>query len=286
MKERIIKIIIVLLIIACIFAGFVFYGIYVAPSSLRITHESIASNKIPAAMNDVNIAFISDVHYGEFMDKNRFKKMIDELNLADPDIVVFGGDLFTDPVKEGTKQTDINDVTEILNSINAPLGKFYVLGEDDLKTSDTRTFVSNILYNSGFEDLTNRSIKVHNGTVDSITLIGLDSSINGNPDITSAFANTSSDGFNIVFTHVPDELANVPNDSADLAFAGHSHGGQISLPLIGPVSSSAGCTKFESGIYNTGNLQICISNGIGTTGVDMRLFSPAEIVIYRLIAKS
>lgn len=286
MKHRIVKMLLVLLVIIGVGAAFVFYGIYVAPEHYQITNESISSRKIPTALDNVSVAFISDIHYGEFTDNKRLKKMVDKINQASPDVVLFGGDLFTDALTVGANTEKVNYVTKELNDIKAPLGKFYVLGECDTKTVDSKTLVANILYNSGFEDLTNRNIKLHNGSATSVTLIGIDSLINGSPDIQNAFNGVSSDSFNIVFTHVPDELAQVPSTSADLAFAGHSHGGQVSIPFFGSLTSTDGADKFESGIHTVNNLTICISNGLGTTGVDMRLFSPAEIVIYRLISKS
>lgn len=285
MKRRLLKTLVWTLIITLIGAGFIFYAMYVAPENIKTTHKSITSEKISESLHDVNIAYISDINYGEFVDESRFKAMIETINNASPDIVLFGGDLFTDPDKIAANPEVVQMITDQLKSIEAPLGKFYVLGDCDVKSESGKTIVSNILYNAGFENLTNRNLKIHNGTSDSFNLVGIDSLIGGTPDIQSAYANISNTSFTIAFTHAPDIYADIPEDSTDLAFAGHSHGGQISLPIIGSLTSIEGAQKYESGTYQVKNLTIDISNGLGTTNVDMRLFSPPEVLIYRLVKK-
>lgn len=287
MKHRILKTLLFSLIIALICASTLFYAMYIAPENIKITHKTIESNKISESIHDTNIAYISDIHYGEFVDEDRFKDMIKTINSASADVVLFGGDLFTDPntfiSNPETKQMIIDE----LKSIEAPLGKFYVLGECDIKSEESKAFVKDILYQAGFEDLTNKNIKIHNGTSESFVLVGLDvvKSLGGTPDIQSAYTNISENSFVVAFTHAPDVYADIPDNSTDLAFAGHSHGGQISLPIIGSLDSIVGATKFEKGTYEIKNLTIAISNGLGTTDVDMRLFSPPEVLMYRLSKK-
>lgn len=283
MKHHILKLLLVFLVIALISAGCIFYALYIAPGNIKTTHKNIASPKISEELHDVNIAFISDIHYGEFVDEKRFSAMIDTLNESAPDIVLFGGDLFTNPDAYTSDEKNVAMITKQLTSIKAPLGKFYVLGECDLKSQGGKELVSSILYNAGFENLTNRNIKVHNGGNDSFNLVGIDSIVGGTPDIQSAYTNINSQAFTVVFSYAPDVFATIPADTSDLALAGHSHGGQISLPLLGSLKAIDGATKFESGTYSIDNLTIAISNGLGTTDVDMRLFSPAEILIYRLV---
>ena len=286
MKRRILKTLLFSLIMTLICAITLFYAMYIAPENIKITHKSISSPKISEVIEDVNIAYISDFHYGEFVDKERFENMIDKINSAGPDVVLFGGDLFSNPDAFLTDLKTKQMIVDKLKSIEAPLGKFYVLGDCDLKSVETKNLVSDILYEAGFENLTNKNIKIHNGTNENFVLVGLDSLLGGTKDIQRAYTNISENSFVVAFTHAPDIYADIPDNSTDLAFAGHSLGGQIALPIIGALNSIEGASKFEKGIYEIKNLTIAISNGLGTTGVDMRLFSPPEILIYRLARKN
>ncbi|MFV0382036.1 MAG: metallophosphoesterase [Breznakia sp.] len=284
MKRFILKFLIVVVSISLVIAITVFYAIYISPSNLNISHRTISSPKIEKDMDDVTIAFVSDVHYGEFMDHDRLSVMIEDINALSPDVVLFGGDVFSDPMNIAASPDEVSLVSKLFASIKAPLGKFYVLGESDLQNEDAKTFVSTFLYNAGFENLTNKNVNLHNGTASFVSLVGIDSLVGGTPNVEQAFTNVNQESFTIVFTHVPDQLASINDNSCDLAFAGHSHGGQLSLPLIGALTSQEGTSIYERGQYDSNRLHIEISNGLGTSDVDMRLFSPPEVLVYRLNA--
>lgn len=282
MKRKLLKLLSFLLICAIVVAGCLFYAIYISPDKLTVKYDILSSSKIPKSMDDVNIGYFSDVYYMEFMDDERLDKMIKEINNSDIDILLFGGDLFANPQSEAINAEVISKITNKLATIKAPLGKFYVLGDIDNTSVDTRTLVSNILYNAGFEDMSNRNIKLHNGSNEGISLIGLDNSINGNVDIQAAFTGVSSETYTILFTHTPDNISLIANDSINYAIAGHSLGGQIYLPAIGTLKKIEGAVTYMHGKYEIGNFILNVSNGLGTTESDMRLFCPPQFNILRL----
>lgn len=282
MKQKLVKILISLLMIALTLATILYYGIYISPEKVSVQYESIISSKIPASLDNVTVGYFSDVYYLEFMDDKRFEKMLDKMKEAHVDVLLFGGDLFADAHSEKIDGEVIDKLTKQLSSFHAPLGKFYVLGDRDLQSADSKTLVSNILYNAGFEELYNEGIKIHNGKMESINLIGLENMINGNSDIQSAFANTSKENFNILFTHTPDTISNLPVDAFDVAIAGHSLGGQIRIPLFGALKKSEAAEKYSYGLYTYNGNSIRISNGLGTKEADMRLFCPPQFNIFVL----
>lgn len=284
MKERLLKVLIVLLVIVIAFAGVLFYSMYFAPENYQVQHESITSTKIPEDMDEINIAYISDIHYGEFVDEERLQDMIDKINKAAPDVILFGGDLFSDPASFIDQPEQTAKVKELLSSLDAPLGKFYVLGEADmpLDRTDAKTMVQNLLFDAGFEDMTNRNTRIHNGSTSSITLVGIDSLLGGSPNIQVAFTNVSADSFVVSFTHAPDIYTQLPDNVVSIAFAGHSHGGQISIPILGAFKSIEGAETYERGKHTRGTTTIHVSNGLGTSNVDMRVFANPQIVMYRL----
>lgn len=284
MIRKLLKIVSTLLFIALCIAGLFFYSIYVSVERLNVQYEVISSTKIPADLHNVKIAFISDLEYNRFMDKERLTNMITTINTAKPDVVIFGGDIFNLPLTYVPNDATKQEVSQLLKDIDAPLGKFAVLGEQDNVDENIRTMVTDILYASDFELINNTSIRIRNGTSESVTLIGLDSQLNGTIDIDKAFNNVSPEEFNILVTHCPDTvtLEELPKTNIDLMFAGHSHSSQIYIPFLGPLSSEEGAIRYNHGKYLINNLTLHVSNGMGTSTMDMRLFSPPQMLVYRL----
>ena len=284
MIKRLLKTVSVLIIIALVLAGIFFYSIFVSVENLTVSYHTVQSEKIPADMNDIQIAFITDLEYNHFMNKDRLTKMIHKINEVKPDIVLFGGDIFDLPLTYVPNDATKQEVSQLLKTIQAPLGKFAVLGEQDNVDKNVKSMVTDILKTSDFELLNNRSIRLRNGSQASITLIGMDSLIGGTIDINKAFSNVNQEEFNILMTHCPDtiQLEDLPKTNIDLMFAGHSHGSQIYIPLLGALSSDEGAQKYNHGKHTVNQTVLHVSNGMGTTAMDMRLFSPPQMLVYRL----
>lgn len=284
MVKKLLKIVSVLLILALCVAGIFFYSIFISVERLNVQYETISSTKIPADLNDVKIAYINDLEYNHYMDKERFTKMVDTINDARPDVLIFGGDIFYSPLTNIPDEAIKQELITLLKSIDAPLGKFAVYGEQDHADETTFEMVKDILYKSDFEVLNNTYIRIRNGSNESVTLIGLDSMVAGTIDISSAFANVNAEEFNILAMHCPDTilLPDLPKSSIDLAFAGHTHASQVYLPFLGPLSTTQGAEHYNHGTYNINGLLLHVANGLGTTKIDMRLFSPPQMLVYRL----
>lgn len=277
------RIILILILLLLLIAGLAYDAFFVASERFTIRYETIKSEQIPAQLNDVNILFFSDVHYNTFMTAERFDNVIQLINGASPDLVVFVGDLIDKPTLNYPTEEVIATLTAQLKAIKAPLGKFAVLGNHDLETQQTKELITTILTNADFEIITNRSILVRNKGSEAIGLVGLDSQALGTPDISSAFANVSPNGFNIVVAHTPDIADSLPADQTDLQISGHSHGGQVYFPIVGALYSAPYAEIYNKGKYRIDDrFTLDVMNGVGTTNKDVRFFADAEVVIYRL----
>ena len=284
MVRKLLKIVSVLICIALVIAGIFFYSIYISVDRVSLSYETISSNKIPESMNDITIAFISDIKYNEFMDKTRLSNMISKLTTTSPDIVIFGGDMFSEPDKNVPDSQMSKDITTILKSIEAPLGKFAILGDQDNVNEYVKKIVSQILYDSDFEVLSDSAIRLRNENSDSISLIGLNNLINGDPKPENAMKNVNENEFNILVTHCPDAVSKsgINLEYIDIALAGHSLGGQIYLPVLGPIYTEEGATTYNRGQYDINGSKLYVSNGLGTSKIDMRLMTPPQVLIFRL----
>lgn len=284
MVRKLLRIVSILLVLALIFMGSMYHALFVAVNHTNVRYETLRSDKIPESMNDIQILFFTDVEYGAFMNKNKLQDVIDTINDVQADVVIFGGDLFDHPEQNVPDEDTISAMTKMLKSISAPLGKYAVLGERDQVNEEVRTMVTQILDDADFELLSNTARRIRNQSMSGITLIGVDSQVSGSPDIDAALSNISDQEYNIMITHCPDLFTDesIPYASISLGLAGNSHGAQINIPLIGPYRQEEGSQTYPLGKYNISGMELQVSSGVGTTEVNARLFSPSEVVVYRL----
>ena len=129
------KIFILLGLIAAI-AGFLTYDAFnIAPKRYATRHETLSDEKIPRQLDDINILFFSDLEYGTFMNEERLNNLVDTINNISPDVIIFGGDLYD---QEAIANADSNTIlTNAFKSMDAPLGKYAVYGDND-RASSTR----------------------------------------------------------------------------------------------------------------------------------------------------
>ncbi|MBR3347566.1 MAG: metallophosphoesterase [Solobacterium sp.] len=285
-KLRIIRRILIVLGMICLLSLALLYDAYYkAPSRYQVRYENLESVFIPDQMNDVSILFFSDLDYGTFMDEARLTKLTDSINALSPDVIVFGGDLF-DQNATDTGPNAASAIIRCLSQLEAPLGKYAVLGDFDYRTPELRQQVEDILFQSDFELLLNSSVLIRNHGSGSVTLTGLDCGLYGYPDSDAAFANVGRTVYNIVIAHTPDQCELLPNDLTNYVLCGHSHGGQAYWGF-GALYTPSMAERYFRGkhtIQNTYTLDI--SNGVGTTIKDVRFLSNAEIVLYRLKHKA
>ncbi|MBQ1439409.1 MAG: metallophosphoesterase [Solobacterium sp.] len=280
-KKRILVHILSILLAISLFGLALYFDAYnTAPSRFQVRYETLDSVFIPSQMDDVTILYFSDLDYGTFMDRKRMEKLTGTINELSPDIILFGGDLFDQNAR--ISEQERTDVTELLSSMHAPLGKFAVLGDFDYRTPELPETVRSVLFDSDFELLINTSVILRNNGSDSITLTGLDSGLYGHPDINAAFANIGRAGYNIVLSHTPDLAEDMPSDLADYVLSGHSHGGQAYWGF-GALYTPPQAEMFFRGKHDIkGLFTLDITNGVGTTEQDVRFLANAEVVLYRL----
>lgn len=281
MKKRLVKILISMLLLVMLFLFYKEMSEY-AVKRVEVDASDQTFSKVPASFNQTTIVFFSDVHYNKFMDKERLLPFIETINQLEPDIVLFGGDLYDHPSVILPSNEVIAELTSMLESINAPLGKFAVLGNHDHESSKTVSIVRQTLENAGFELLVNEEAQIYNDQHEYISLVGIDSQLHGNPDVGLAFKEHRATDFTIVLSHTPDLVDLLDPNHVDWQLSGHSHGGQVALPFIGPMYKVPYAEKYTKQTQMVNGIQLNVSNGVGTTRMDMRLFANPQIHYYTL----
>lgn len=249
------------------------------PNQITTRYEQITSPSIPDSMDQVSIVFLSDLEYdpASFSDQ-KANDLFEQVQKLNPDVLLLGGDLFsaTADLSDSVRARMVN----WLSSIEAPLGKFAVYGEQDLIFENHRLIVEDVLRQSQVELLNNSSVVLSNNSPQGVRLGGFNISADPNA-LTATF---QPDQFCILLSHYPDHLITASQSglSIDYALSGHAHGTQISWPFFGGYQQIEGATQIDQHHQPALNFAYEISNGIGCVNVNARLNSPCEILYLTL----
>jgi uncharacterized protein len=243
--------------------------------------QEVVFEKTHDDLKELKIVFISDLHFGFSINENNFNDVINWVNKLDADVILFGGDLFNHP---STLLPDLamqQIVSNGLSRMNANIAKIAVLGNHDHESALTSTMTTQVLQDGGFYVLINQMQRLEIGS-GALQVVGIDSSILGKPNIEQSLALVNEDELVIVLTHTPDIALRLPSQKVDWQLSGHSHGGQIALPWIGPIFTPPDARVYTHGKYDVNNIRLDVTNGIGTTGIKARFFANPSIHLFIL----
>lgn len=262
------KIVIVLLVVLMLLG----YGIIIEPNLLKINNFEmghISSGKL-------RVVQFSDTHLDNNYTIKNLEKLVRIINLQNPDIIVFTGDLI-DCIDNHQYP---EDALEVLKKLKAKSGKVAVFGNHDYGAQGYK-YYEDMMNGAGFEVLVNSSVlyKVSEGI--NINVVGLDDALLGNPDYEKVSSLITRKYFDLLIMHEPDEIEHFENDTYELALAGHSHGGQVRIPFIGEVNTPPLAKKYVKGMYDISEeKKLYVSPGVGTTVIPIRLFNIPEISVF------
>lgn len=251
------------------------YSALIEPFWFDVRQVPLKLPKLPAAFKGLKIVHISDFHLGYHFKPRHVAKMVDIINGLEPDLVVFTGDLVNS--HRSLKAAVKSQVH--LKKINAPYGCFAILGNHDyLEEIDT---VATVLRASGFDPLINENRKIEKDN-DVLYIAGMDDFLYGEADIEKALAGIPPESFTIFLAHEPDYFKVSSQFPIDLQLSGHSHGGQVCVPLIGPIVTSKMGRKFHTGLYELNGKTLYTNRGMGTTHLPFRFSCRPEITVLTL----
>ena len=223
----------------------------------------------------LRLAFASDFHAGATTAASVLVDACAALDALQPDVLLLGGDFVS------VRADDIHALAALLANVHAPLGKFAVFGNHDLRAN--RPVLADALAAAGVRVLVNEVVQLP-PPHDDVTIVGLDDPIRGTPrgEILDAAV-----GIRIVLMHAPDGLLAVGERHYDLALCGHTHGGQIVLPggtkpylPHGQLSREYPVGMFALG--RGGDRTLLVSRGVGCSTVPVRICCPSEVHLITL----
>lgn len=253
------------------------YGYYIEPKNLSIKEYKIENKDIPDSFDGLKIIHFSDVHYKSTVDTTYLKKIVNLINKQNPDLVIFTGDFLDKRFDYSNKE--IEEIKNELNKIESTLGNFAVSGNHDM-VNNPEDFKN--IFSENFTILENEEKLIYYKETTPISLVGFSDALE--TKVNYEILEKENNYFRFIMLHEPDEYEKIKEYDFDIMFAGHSHNGQVRLPLIGTIYTPVGSKKYYQEYYKLDNREIFISNGIGTSGLDVRFLSSPSINLYRIYA--
>jgi len=257
----------------------ILYGSFIEPKRIIVNTKSIRKD-LPA----LRIAVIGDLHVGPYKQSAFVEKIVHDVNALEPDLIFLAGDFLFDHT---------SDITHLdpLRGLRAAHGVFGILGNHDAGehlhhgkhcvTVDRSGEVTEYLQNRGIMMLRNASQPiVINGKT--FHVAGIDDIWMQSSDLQKTLNDIPEHEVVLLLAHNPDTILDTRSHRASLIVSGHTHGGQIRLPLIGsipPIPTKLG-KRYDQGLFMiTDRTTLAITHGIGETQTRARLFCTPEILV-------
>ncbi|WP_435008786.1 metallophosphoesterase [Tundrisphaera lichenicola] len=244
----------------------------------RLARLDVRLPNLPPAFEGTTIAFLSDVHHGPFVPRAYVREIVEMTNRLKPDIVALGGDY----CHNGARY--IPPVLEDLSKLRARMGRFAVLGNHDHRDGLRESIDG--LAEADIPLLRNAGTWVEKGGT-RLRIAGVGDLWTDGQDLPKALGEATDRDAVILLSHNPDFAESVDDKRVGLMLSGHTHGGQVVVPLLGaPIVPSAFGQKYLHGLVEGPECRVLISRGVGTVTPPVRLLCRPEVVLITLTNRS
>lgn len=257
-------------------AGGLTYASKIEPSWLEVKRVTLTLPRLPAKFHGYKIVQISDLHI-EWMGRERLLEIAAISNSETPDLVALTGDYVT-----RVFESSVEELPPGLSLLKARDGVVSVLGNHDYWGHLGPGLVRTTLRESGVMDLNNRvHILERDGA--RLSIAGLDSVRSGHNRLDRVLQTLPHEGGSVILVHEPDYADKVTRTGRfDLQLSGHSHGGQVVIPFVGPPRLPPMGRKYHTGFYQVGDMQLYTNRGLGLVGLPVRFCCRPELTVFTL----
>mgnify|MGYP002435792089 FL=1 len=238
----------------------------------RVKKYDIYSKQLPDSFDGFRIAFASDFHYESRFDRKRLPALLKALQATRADILLLGGDY------RGRNGGNLSELFDVIQQFHTSYGAYGVMGNHE----------NNANYEVVKREMERTGVRLLEHQVDTlwkgnqyILICGIRNPFDLTKNGVSPTLSLRAEDYVVMLTHTPDYVEDVDISNTDLALAGHTHGGQVSFfRKYTPAHFSKYGNRFLTGLkHNSQGIPVIISNGIGTSRKDIRLFTPSEVVL-------
>jgi predicted MPP superfamily phosphohydrolase len=248
-----------------------FYGAVYEPADLEIVRKAIQIRGLPARLDGIRMAQISDLHMNQVDDIHT--RMVEHVQALKPDVIVVTGDLVD-------SRLAVSDMQNLLGYLDAPLGIWAVPGNWD-HTSEAIDDLKSALPSARVKFLINQSQAIDDG----LWMVGVDDPASAHDDLNEAISNVPAEVHRLLLAHSPDIVPNLAGQTFDLILSGHTHGGQINLPFLnGAWLKDGPARKYIKGMFQVDGSPLYVNRGIGMTTLPIRIQCRPEITLFTLHA--
>ena len=251
------------------------------PNRPRIVRQDFSLPRWPERLNGFTIALLSDFHFDPYFSLHPLHAAVPLVNSLRPDLIVLTGDFVSAPLigDDAKAAFAAEPCAKVLRQMAAPYGLWAVMGNHDFHTDPQH--VTRALQAEGINMLENQSAAIeHDGA--HFWLAGVNDVLSQTADLTETLRSVPAGEAVVLLAHEPDFADEASKFPIDLQLSGHSHGGQVRIPLLPPLYLPALAKKYVLGTYQVGPLPLYTNAGIGTIGGPVRLNCPPEITLITL----
>ena len=240
----------------------------------EISRMDIWLDRLPVPFNGLRVVHLTDIHHSLFTPLEYVQRAVKMANRLHPEVVALTGDYVT------LSPNYIWPVAQMLGKLRAPFGVFAVLGNHDFKvdadeiTRALRAQRIRVLRNAHYP------LRSHGST---LWMVGVDDLWWDADDLGAALHSIPEHDAKLLLCHNPMGIRNAAARRIDFMLSGHTHGGQVRLPVVGSLRGRSKLgEKFVDGWNRLEGTQIYVSRGIGRSVVPLRWKCPPEIAFFRL----
>jgi uncharacterized protein len=253
------------------------YAALVEPRAYEVTETDIPIRDLPPAFDGFRIAQVSDLHHSLIVPHADVARVVALTQSLNADMIALTGDYTT------ARASYVEPCAELLSTLQAPAGVWAVLGNHDHYTDAELT--TRALTHAHINVLENANTRLTRGG-DTLQLVGVDDWSWAKSDFARALRGVDTRLPSLLLSHQPIVLDLPQTEDISLILSGHTHGGQLRLPLFGAPVRLVNEFKYLRGHYRRGPTQLYVSRGTGTVGLPVRFGARPEIAVLRLRRES
>ena len=240
------------------------------PHQIRVRRISVPLPTLPDALDGLTIGQLSDLHRGPYVSEEHIRRAAEIVASLQPDVMVLTGDFVSVSAQYTASCMDA------LAGLRARHGLFAVLGNHDYWTGEVRV-VQRAIERQGVEVLVNRSVRLHHGGTD-WWLCGVDDVWSGQPDLEATLSRVPDKDFRLLLCHEPDFADTASREGIPLQLSGHTHGGQVIVPGIGPIVLPPYGRKYPIGLRRVQGSGTLVYTNVGVGLIAWEL-GPMALVV-------
>ncbi len=258
-------------------AAGLYYGRFIEPFWLETTRIPLRIEGLHPDFDGYRIVQISDIHINDWMMSSHIHRSIESVNRLSPNLIVLTGDFVTRNVP-----FDLNLSIRIFRKLRATDGVIAIPGNHDHKEDGVIQTVRQLMRESGMVDLSNTHVTLCRGG-GHLHIAGVDDVSRRQSRLDMVLAQLPDQGPVILLAHEPDFAdISAPTGRFVAQLSGHSHGGQVRLPIIKRLVLPIYGRRYVAGLYDVDGMQLYVNRGLGMVGMPFRFMARPEITVFTL----